>query len=228
LSSLEDALKNEENYEVVNIRSKIEALSRDIRTLDNDKLEAATQYGKVLSDTEKLKIESEERFNLLKEMQVLEMICEAFSKKGLPLVITKSQLPLINDEIAKILNGIVDFTIELENDDETDSTEVYINYGDSKRVIELCSGMEKTVASIAIRVALTNVSSLPKPDMLIIDEGFGTLDEAGVESCNRLLISLKKYFRVILVITHVDGIKDIADTLIEITKNEKDSKVVVV
>lgn len=228
LSSLEDALKNEENYEVVNIRSKIDALSKDIRTLDNDKLEAATQYGKVLSDIEKLKTESEERFSLLKEMQVLEMICEAFSKKGLPLAITKSQLPLINDEIAKILNGIVDFTIELENDDETDSTEVYINYGDSKRVIELCSGMEKTVASIAIRVALTNVSSLPKSDMLIIDEGFGTLDEAGVEACNRLLISLKKYFRIILVITHVDGIKDIADTLIEITKNEKDSRVVVV
>jgi DNA repair exonuclease SbcCD ATPase subunit len=88
--------------------------------------------------------------------------------------------------------------------------------------------MEKTVGSIALRVALVNISSLPKSDMFIIDEGFGTLDESGVEACSRLLTSLKKYFRLVLVITHVDGIKDIADHIMEINKNEKDSKVVFV
>jgi DNA repair exonuclease SbcCD ATPase subunit len=62
--------------------------------------------------------------------------------------------------------------------------------------------------------------------MFIIDEGFGTLDESGVEACNRMLASLKKYFRIVLVITHVDGIKDMADHIIEITKKEKDSSVV--
>jgi exonuclease SbcC len=190
------------------------------------KLEEATAKGKIISDLEKLKRDKTNRDSLLTEMQTLEMICNAFSKKGLPLTITKSQLPAINSEIAKILNGIVDFTIELENDDETDSTEIYINYGDSKRIIELCSGMEKTIASIALRVALSNISTLPKPDMFLIDEGFGTLDESGVEACNRLLVSLKKFFRLILVITHVDGIKDIVDNFIEITKIEKDAKVV--
>jgi exonuclease SbcC len=142
-------------------------------------------------------------------------------------MITKTQLPVINQEISKILQGIVDFTVELENDDETDSTEIYINYGDSRRIIELCSGMEKTISSIAIRVALVNISTLPKLDMFIIDEGFGTLDESGVEACSRLLNSLKRYFKTILMITHVDGIKDMADHIIEITKQEKDSKVVV-
>jgi exonuclease SbcC len=142
------------------------------------------------------------------------------------LIITKSQLPLINAEISKILHGIVDFTIELENDESSDSSEIYINYGDSRRVIELCSGMEKTIASLAIRVAMINVSTLPRPDIFIVDEGFGTLDDASVEACNRLLISLKKYFRVIIVITHVDGVKDVVDHVLEITRNEKDSKVV--
>jgi exonuclease SbcC len=69
------------------------------------------------------------------------------------------------------------------------------------------------------------MSSLPRPDMLFIDEGFGTLDDASVEACNRLLLSLKKYFRVIAVITHVDGIKDVVDHVLEITKSEKDTKV---
>ena len=153
-----------------------------------------------------------------------ELVSNAFSKKGIPLLITKSQLPLINNEVAKILQGIVDFTIEVESDEDTDSLEIYINYGDSKRIIELCSGMEKTISALALRVAMINISSLPKPDFFIIDEGFGTMDSSGVEACARLLTSLKQYFKIVIVITHVDGIKDSADYVLEITKNEKDSR----
>ena len=80
-------------------------------------------------------------------------------------------------------------------------------------------------AALAIRVALWQVTSLPKTDMFIIDEGFGVLDESQVEASNRLMLSLKKFFKTIIVITHVTAVKDIADTLIEITRNDKDSKV---
>ena len=225
LVDLQEALKNDENSEVVSLRSKLETLSRSIRGWDDEKLTLATQKGKLMSEIEKLESEKETRNSLLKTMKTYEIISGAFSKKGIPLIITRSQLPVINAEISKILHGIVDFSVELENDDESDASEIYINYGDSRRIIELCSGMEKTIASIALRVALVNISSMSKSDMLVIDEGFGTLDDAGVEACNRLLTSLKKYFRLILVITHVDGIKDIADHVLEITKNEKDSRV---
>lgn len=225
LKDLQDAYKNKENKEVVIIRTKIEELSSVIRESDDARMDLATKKGKMLSDIDKLCAERISRDSLLKQMKTYEIISGAFSKKGIPLIITRSQIPLINAEIQKILTGIVDFSIELENDDDSDASEIYINYGDSRRIIELCSGMEKTIASIALRVALTNVSSVPKCDMLIIDEGFGTLDDAGVEACNRLLISLKKHFRLILVITHVDGIKDVADHILEITKNEKDSRI---
>ena len=81
------------------------------------------------------------------------------------------------------------------------------------------------MASLAIRVALINVSSLPKTNMLIIDEGFGSLDETNIEACSRLLESLKKWFKNIIIISHVDAIKDAVDNSIEIFKNEKDAKV---
>ena len=103
--------------------------------------------------------------------------------------------------------------------------DVYINYGDTRRIIELASGMEKMISSLAIRVALSNISSLPKTDMLLIDEGFGTLDENKVTACNQLLTSLKKWFKNIIVITHVDAVKDVADNILEIDKNGKDSKI---
>lgn len=226
LEELEEALRNDENFEVVSLRSEIDRLTKKLSSLDSEKIQLASRMGKLSSDLEKLQDEFSLRQKLLQKLSVYELISNAFSKKGIPSIVVSSQMPLINSEIAKILSGIVEFSIELEIDEESESMEVYINYGDSRRIIELASGMEKMISSIAIRVALINVSSLPKTDMFIIDEGFGALDEAGVEACNRLLASLKRYFKTLIVITHVDGVKDSADFVLEIAKNEKDSKVV--
>ena len=130
--------------------------------------------------------------------------------------IISNALPRINAEISNILTGISGFTVEIECDD-SNSVEIYLNYGDSRRLIELGSGMEKMISSIAIRVALTNISTLPKSTMLIIDEGFGALDESNLEACARLLTNLKSYFKNILIISHVDAIKDIVDNVIDIS-----------
>ena len=162
-----------------------------------------------------------------KRIGAVEFLMQAFSKKGLPAYLMRSKLHYINRQIAGILAGNVDFTIELEFEDEAStSLEAFINYNDSKRIIELCSGMEKTIASIAIRVALHKVSVLPKPDFFIIDEGFGTLDEIQLPSICSLLSSLRNSFRFILVISHVDAIKDIADQQIEVTKDEQNNSYV--
>ena len=154
------------------------------------------------------------------------MFIQAVSKKGIPLQIISSQLPIINTEIAKILQDVVGFTVELEADASSNSMDIFINYGDSRRIIECASGMEKMVSSLAIRVALINISSLPKTDLLIIDEGFGALDAMNIEACNRLLVSLKRWFKNILVISHVDAVKDEVDNVLEITKRGKDSRIV--
>jgi DNA repair exonuclease SbcCD ATPase subunit len=225
LEELEEALKNDENAEVVSLRTEIDNLLNAISKLDAEKMTLAAQQGKITSDMEKLLVDKQGRELLLQKMKGFELIANAFSRKGVPNVIVTSQLPLINAEIAKILSGIVDFTIELEVDEESDWMDIYINYGDSRRLIELASGMEKMMSSIAIRVALINVSSLPKTDMFILDEGFGVLDDAGIEACNRMLTLLKRYFKTVMLISHVEGVKDTVDTVLEITKNEKDAKV---
>lgn len=225
LEGLELALKNDENAEVVLLRTQVETLAASLKTIDREKLDLATERGRIQTLIDSYDSERQRREETMQKTRAHELVTAAFSRKGIPSVITRSQLPLINSEIAKILQGIVDFTIQLETDDESDSMEIFIDYGDSRRIIELCSGMEKMIASVAIRVALINVSSLPKTDMFIIDEGFGALDEASVEACNRLLASLKRYFKTVIVITHVEGVKDAADIVIEISKNEKDAKV---
>ena len=159
------------------------------------------------------------------DVYVLSLLQRALSRDGIPLQIVKRKLPVINREIANILQGVTGFTVELVSDNPS-GMDVILDYGDSSRVIECCSGMEKMMASLAIRTALSRVSSLPKSDMLIIDEGFGALDASNIESCTALLRSLTKTFRSILIISHVDTVKDVVDNVIEIsTSKGHDSQV---
>ena len=124
------------------------------------------------------------------------------------------------------MQGVVGFTVELETKPGSNDMQIYINYGDSRRIIECGSGMEKMMASLAIRVALINISSLPKTDLLVIDEGFGALDDTNIEACSRLLDSLKKWFKNIMIISHVDAVKDAVDNVLEITQFEKNARVI--
>jgi len=226
--SLEDMtsrLVEEEENPSAAIRSSIVSIEGDIKNLDKIRLDRFEKIVELSSEIKRTNKERREFDNIKGELIAYDLFMQATSKKGIPLQIMMSQLPLINAEIMKILQGVTGFTVELEADPESNSMDIYINYGDSRRIIELASGMEKMMSSLAIRVALINVSSLTKTNMLIIDEGFGALDDTNIEACSRLLESLKKWFRNIVVISHVDAIKDAVDNSLEITKHEKDAKV---
>ena len=174
-------------------------------------------------------IESYEReehiYNIIvEEWKLHELFINCVSRKGLPAQLMKEMLPSLNKEVKEILSGVVDFTIDIEIQD--DDLEVYLNYGaDQRRIIECASGMEKMISSMAIRVGLINISNLPKSNIFIIDEGFGALDETNIESCVRLLESFKKFFKTILIISHVDAIKDVVDDTLNIESDGKDSYV---
>ena len=91
--------------------------------------------------------------------------------------------------------------------------------------LELSSGMERFVSALAIRVALIGVSNLPRPDFLAIDEGFGVLDSENLNSLAMLFDYLKTQFKFLMIISHIDAMKDLMDTLIEIKKTDGYSNV---
>lgn len=200
-------------YEITN---EITVIEKNIQIGYQDIAYNNTSIEKYLSD--------KKEFNELKnKWDIFTKFSNAVNKRGIPTMLINSYLPKINNEINKILNGVTSFKIQIDDDDNSNNLNMYIDYGDSKRVIECGSGMEKMMTSIAVRVALTNISNLSRSDMFIIDEGFGALDDTNIEACGRLLQSLKKYFRTILIISHVDAIKDIVDKNLEITFIGKDS-----
>jgi len=232
LLKLQEVLKDmmsrfieEDDNPSATIRTSILSLEGEIKKLDRDRLKRFEKIVRLKSEIVRIKKDRKEFDEIKRDLVAYDLFIRATSKKGIPLQIMMSQLPLINSEISKILQGVTGFTVELEADPESNSMDIYINYGDSRRIIELASGMEKMMSSLAIRVALINVSSLTKTNILIIDEGFGALDETNIEACSRLLESLKKWFRNIIVISHVDAIKDSVDNSLDIIKHGKDTKV---
>ena len=209
---------------------QISEMRSKLRDLKSAQVDMEEKYSRLSEDVgllqarvSKLSEEKEEYEALIENWRVYELFLQATSKNGLPLEIIRSRIPEINLEIASILQGVTGFTVELESFEGSNDMDIFINYGDSKRIIECCSGMEKMMSALAIRVALTNVSELSKSNIFMIDEGFGALDSGNVEACSRFLESLKKWFRTIMIISHVDAVKDAVDNVLEIGKDGKDA-----
>lgn len=216
---------NEFNAEkkIVEINNNLYEISRNITAIEKS---IQIEYQDIAHNNANIKKyhdDKSEFIDLKSKWDIFTKFSSAVNKKGIPTMLINSYLPKINNEINKILSGVTNFKIQIDDDDNSNNLNMYIDYGDSKRVIECGSGMEKMMTSIAVRVALTNISNLSRSDMFIIDEGFGALDDTNIEACGRLLQSLKKYFRTILIISHVDAIKDIVDKNLEITFIGKDS-----
>ena len=149
---------------------------------------------------------------------------EAVNRDGVPYHLISLALPQIEQEINNILIPLVDFVIKLDSDGK--NINAYIVYDiDNFWPIELTSGMERFLSSLAIRSALISVSSLPRPNFIAIDEGFGTLDSDKLTSIYSLFDYLKTQFRFLLIISHIDSMKDIADKLIEINKTNNFSNI---
>jgi DNA repair exonuclease SbcCD ATPase subunit len=85
--------------------------------------------------------------------------------------------------------------------------------------------MEKFISSLAIRTALVNVSSLPRPNFMAIDEGFGVLDSENLNSLHMFFDYMKTQFDFLLTISHIDALRDIMDSIIEIKKENGFSNV---
>jgi DNA repair exonuclease SbcCD ATPase subunit len=133
-------------------------------------------------------------------------------------------IPQIEDEINNILSQLVDFAVVLHADDK--NINAYIAYDeDNFWPLELTSGMEKFVASLAIRTSLINVSTLPRPNFVAIDEGFGALDQTNLSSMVMLFDYLKTQFKFIMIISHIDSMRDVVDHHIEINKVNGRSKI---
>lgn len=177
------------------------------------------------TDIENIKSEIDKVLKLQNECDLYKQYVTLVNRDGLPLQIVNNILPSIEKEINVILHTIVDFNINMESDGKNISA--FIEYNDTKKwPLEIGSGMEKFISGLAIRIALIHISNIPRPNMICIDEGWGSLDSNNLSAVASLFDILRTKFDFSWIISHLENMKDIVDSHIEISKINGFSKVV--
>jgi DNA repair exonuclease SbcCD ATPase subunit/DNA repair exonuclease SbcCD nuclease subunit len=177
---------------------------------------------KIGSLTEKiisLRTQKKELEDYRNQFAAYDYFMKATNSNGISYEIIKKKLPVINEEIAIILSNVVDFNVFFEDDGSKLNINIQHPNGEP-RPLEMGSGAEKSIAAMAIRLSLLQVSNLPKSSIFILDEPGTALDSENMEGFIRILNMIKNYYDTVLLISHMDALKDVADQIITIDNKD--------
>lgn len=155
---------------------------------------------------------------LVEKLSAYELYCKAVYKDGIPYTLISKVVPFLQNYVNNILSQVVDFSVTLETDGK--NINAFIAYDGNKWPLELASGMERFVSSLAIRIALIKTTNLPKPDFMAIDEGLGVLDSSNLNSMHMLFTYMKDVFKFSLIISHIDVVRDMVDTILTVDRRD--------
>ena len=235
LQSVKDNIqKYHDNEETIKRNAQIEGviaglqrtkseIELEIKNITKDIANVNGAISSISSFIEGIKVKMSDVKELEEKNRLYTYYLDAVKRDGIPYELISKALPVIENEVNNILSQVVDFSVVMDVDGK--SINAKIVYDDQQWPLEMCSGMEKFVSGLAIRVALINVCNLPRPNFLVIDEGFGTLDSDNLSSLFMMMQYLKTQFDFIWVISHLEQMRDIVDGLIEIKKENGFSKI---
>ena len=203
--------------EIESLRNSVDDLDYQVETIDK---KIQTIHGEIQINITNKKniIETMNRVeNLETEYEAYNFYMDAVKRDDIPYELIEKALPTIEGEVNDILAQMVEFGIVLEMDGKNINT--YLAYDDDNVwPLELSSGMERFISSLAMRVGLINVCNLPRANFLAIDEGFGNMDSDNLNSVYMLFQYLKSQFQFAFVVSHIESMRDTVDSLLEITK----------
>ena len=191
-----------------------------LQQCEDQKLELYKEHGSLEQKLTSLQEQKQERLDLREDYAAYDLFMQCMHSNGISYDIIKKKLPVINNEIAKVLANVVSFEIFFEN--EGRHLKILIKHPSHEpRPIEMGSGAEKTIAAMAIRLALLSVSNLPKSNIFILDEPGTALDADNMDGFVRILDLVKSYFKTVLLVSHLESLKDCVDLQITIDKKDK-------
>lgn len=234
LEELADILPN-----TAEARNLFEAAQADENRL-RAKKGAAEQLVAVLEERKTGKaVFLNEKKELNQSISRLKILEKAFSKNGIPALLIDQALPEIEDNANEILGKLTDDKMSLQlstlrdykdktRDTKRETLDIIISDGFGTRDYEMFSGGEAFRVNFAIRLALSKMLAKragARLQILVIDEGFGSQDTEGREKLIEAITAIQDDFEKILVITHLDELKDAFPSRIEVEKTPRGSQV---
>lgn len=222
----ETAIKHnkKQQIKVDELKDIIRGYNTQNQTYNDDILKCNGTYQVSLKSKNDIIDKINELSELETQYEAYEKYLKSIQRDGVPYDLMSTALPKIEQEVNNILTQLTDFTIVFNTDGK--NINAYIVYDDENFwLLELTSGMEKFIASLAIRNALISVSNLPRPNFIAIDEGLGNLDSTMLNQMFLMLDYLKSQYDFLIMISHIDATRDMVDTQIEISKPNGFSKI---
>jgi DNA repair exonuclease SbcCD ATPase subunit len=225
--SQEKIKSNQEiDAKLIKAQMRIDELINKKRELDRK----ITQNGNVVNNStdkivknqdliEKIKLEFERE-------KLFKIYLELYGKNGISKIIMKTMMPIINEELQRLLQDSSYFNLEIRINDKNEVEFIMIdNSTGIEKLMASGSGYERTIASMALRAVLSKICSLPKPNVIIWDEIFGKISNDNLELVGEFFSKIKEYFEKIFVITHNPLVSNWADNIVKIKKEENISKI---
>jgi DNA repair exonuclease SbcCD ATPase subunit/DNA repair exonuclease SbcCD nuclease subunit len=216
--------KNQKIHQEISIlNDHIRTVRAEIERYQQMLLKAHSERGTHENQIKKSKEYIEKIQNLENRYKLLQNYLSITDKNGLPYYLIQQITPIIEQEVNQILLKLSNFNINIEcNGSDID---IYLQYSEEDVwPVELISGMERFLVSLSFRVALSNLSSLPKSNFLVIDEGFGVLDSENLNAIQQLFDFLSTQYDFLIVVSHIEYMKDFAASQIVIQKEQGFSK----
>ena len=209
--------KEELLQQIVALDIDIQAGETELGRCDTKILDLVKSHGSLEQQIVQIAEKKAELLDLREKYTAYDLMMRVLHPNGVSYQVIKSLLPLINDEINKVLANVAEFQILMSADGK--KLDVQIKHPKYEpRAIEMASGAEKSLAGLALRIALTNVSTLPRPSIMILDEPATALDDEGMVGFARVLDLCKSYYDKVILITHLQALKDSADCSIDIER----------
>lgn len=157
-------------------------------------------------------------------LKTYKLYLKAYSNDGIPHTLMKQVIPYIQNKVNSFLQlNDIDFNISIELDESDLELYLYKIQQGQKIQIDFCSGMEKTIVSIAFRCAYADINSLCKFNLFVIDEAFSTFDDDNILNITKIFDFLKKQFKLVMIISHLNRIKDYYDVTFNVRKTSEGS-----
>lgn len=217
---------NELDEKIIKANIRIEQLETEKRTY-----EKTITSSSVTIDNLKDKIEKNNEYikKIAEEFErekVYKIYTEIFGKNGISKIIMKTMMPFINSELQRLLMDSCYFRMEIRISDKNEVEFWMIdNSTGIEKLMVSGSGYERTIASLALRAVLSKVCSLPKPNIIVMDEVFGKISNENLDMVGEFFMKIKDYFEKIFVISHNPLISNWANSVVKINKVDNISKV---
>ena len=215
------------------IDTKAEILKTNIYTEDGIKsrlIGEIQSYVREIQHQEKMK---SEQLIIIEKLEKEETIIKAWKlylamvgKNGISKMVLRTTLPIINAELKRLLSDICDFDVEVEIDDRNDIT-FSIIADDVKSDLSSGSGFEQTVAALALRAVLGNISTMSRPSFMLLDEVLGGVAKENYDNIKELYDRMLKDYSFIFQVTHLEDIADWHNTTVTVKKVNRVSTIAV-